>query len=75
MPSKTVSNACYGGITGISDYVNRHQQQDCSFQVGTLRVAALQSIMKPYLSLIYTYIYIYISIYINIKYFFDIYTY
>ena len=40
-----------------------------------LRVAVLQSIMKPYLSPIYTYIYIYINIYINIKYFFDIYCY
>ena len=32
-------------------------------QVGTLRVAALQSIMKPYFSSIYTYIYIYKYIY------------
>ena len=42
-------------------------------QGGTLRVAALQSIMKPILPIIYTYIYIYI--YINIKYFFGIYCY
>ena len=42
-------------------------------QGGTLRIAALQSIMKPYFTPIYTYIYIYINIYINIKLFFDIY--
>ena len=51
---------------GIPDTPPPHKQG------GTLRVAALQSIMKPYLSSIYTYIYIYINIYINIKFLLDI---
>ena len=38
----------------------------------TLRVAALQSIMKPYFT---PHLYLYLYIYINIKYFFDIYCY
>ena len=89
MPPLLRSNAYSYIVQGISTPRSRHpdKRQQASRrtaagipdtpppqnQGGTLRVAALQSIMKPYFTPIYTYIYIYINIYINIKLFFDIY--
>ena len=88
MPPLLRSNAYSYIVQGISTTRSRHpdEQQPASRQsaagipdtptpqeqCGSLRVAALQSIMKPYLSHYYTYIYIYINIYINIKFLLDI---
>jgi hypothetical protein len=88
MPPLLRSNAYSYIVQGISTPRARHQHASFQasrltaagipdtppphMQGGTLRVAALQSIMKPYLSSIYTYIYIYIDIYINIKFLLDI---
>ena len=88
MPPLLRSNAYSYIVQGISTPRARHQHASFKAsrltaagipdtppphkQGGTLRVAALQSIMKPYFSSIYTYIYIYINIYINIKFLLDI---
>ena len=83
VPSTLCSDASFASFQRLLLYSARHQHASFQAsrltaagipdtppphkQGGTLRVAALQSIMKPYLSPIYTYIYIYIYIYINIK--------
>ena len=78
MPPLLRSNAYFYIVQGISTPRARHQHASFQasrltaagipdtpphMQGGTLRVAALQSIMKPYFSSIYTYIYIYKYIY------------
>ena len=79
MPPLLRSNAYSYIVQGISTPRSRHpdKRQQASRrtaagipdtpppqnQGGTLRVAALQSIIKPYFTPIYTYIYIYIYIY------------
>ena len=79
VPSTLCSDASFASFQRLLLYSARHQHASFKAsrltaagipdtppphkQGGTLRVAALQSIMKPYFSSIYTYIYIYKYIY------------